>query len=74
MFEAVEGAREIGIDHSMPALGRDGGHRAHELSTAIVHQVVNTTMFLHRILHQFLYLSLINVVQWNLRIKDTLGL
>ena len=47
MFETVEGASEICVYYSMPSLGCDGRDRAHELSASIVHEEVNSSMFLH---------------------------
>lgn len=54
MLAAVEGAIEVGLKHSMPALGRDVFHSTDKLPASVVDQKVQFAQIANRILHQSL--------------------
>lgn len=57
MLQAIVGAIEVGIDDSVPALGLHVGQWAHELTTSIIDQVVNTAVLLNSVVHESLHLD-----------------
>lgn len=57
MLQAVVGAIEVGVHHSIPSFSAHGCQGTQELASAIVHQVVKTTVLLHGIFHESFNLS-----------------
>jgi len=57
MLETVVSSVEVGIYDSMPPFGADVREWANKLSSAVVHQVVKTTVVLHCVLHECLHLK-----------------
>ena len=53
----VERPVQVGLDHSVEALGGDAVGRGDELSTPVIHEVVELTELLYRPLDQRLHLT-----------------
>ena len=57
VLHAVEGSREVSVQHSVPSLGPYLLRWTEELAPSIVHQVVYLPMLPHRAGHETLHLT-----------------